>query len=236
MKLLLLGSQHGNERLGDALYAHLQAHHTDLLPHITFMIGNPRAHKKNVRYTESDLNRSYDPTLTTYESRRARRIQSYIKKMDFNIVLDLHTTNCKQPPCIIIPTISPKNEAYLRASFIDRVVLLQNPIVKTSLIGVCTEAISIEINRDSVTTDILEQLASDIRRFLQHEALNIPRFAYLVNSLLLKSEVSASEGKTLINFEPTTRGYIPILTGENSYKQNTHYLGFKAVKQQVIKL
>ena len=69
MNILLLGSPHGNEILGDVLYAYIQKHRRDLLPRVTFLIGNIKAKKAGVRYIESDLNRSYNNRRSTYEER-----------------------------------------------------------------------------------------------------------------------------------------------------------------------
>lgn len=236
MKVLLLGSQHGNERLGDALYAHLQTYRKTLLPYVSFVIANPRAHKKNIRFTESDMNRSYNSTLATYEARRATRVQSIINKGDFDVVLDLHTTTCVQPPCCITQSITPQNAPFLRASSINKIVLLRDPIVRTSLIGNNDHAIAIEVNNTDCTPLFLDALASDIDRFVRAQSLPGPRQTYTVDSLLLKSEVSPSDARHLVNFQKTPSGYTPILTGENSYKKNTHYLGLKATKQDSITL
>ena len=66
-KILLLGSQHGNELLGEKLYQYMQTYRQELLPYVVFKIGNPEAHQKGVRYVESDMNRAYTPTPQTVE-------------------------------------------------------------------------------------------------------------------------------------------------------------------------
>ncbi len=234
MKLLLLGSQHGNERLGDALYAHLLNHHSNLVEYIKFMVGNPKAHKKNVRFIESDLNRSYNSSLNTYESRRAQRIQKHIHENNFDIVLDLHTTTCKQPPSVIVADLNERRRKYLRSSAINKIVVIRHPIVKTSLLYENRNVIAVEVGESDIDYQLLESLAQDIRRFIANETLPGSRFVYTVDHLLLKDEVRSSEIQQLINFKRSPGGYIPILTGENSYKKNTHYLGFKALKEVVI--
>lgn len=236
MKLLLLGSQHGNETLGDALYAHLREHHPDLLPTIEFVIGNPRAHKQNVRFTESDMNRSYNAQIATYESRRAQKIQRLIKHANFDLVLDLHTTACVQPPSVLVSDVTPQRVRYLRASFIDKIVVMRHPVVTSSLLHNNPNVVAIEINQNEVNVALLDNLAQDIRRYIKNQTLPMPRFAYPVDHLLLKSEVSLDQARKLINFKRSSAGFIPILTGKNSYKKNTHYMGFKALKEELITL
>lgn len=235
-KILLLGSQHGNEVLGDELYKYMQVHHTELLPYITFRIGNPRAHDANVRYLESDMNRSYNIPEDTYEARLASELHEYINKQVFDLVLDLHTTVCIQPPCIIIRDIAASNIDFLRAIAIDKIVLLQDPIVETTLAGVCPQAVAIEVSNNDITPELLAMLCRAIKKYAADEITPAEKSIYTVESLLLKAEVSPEDATSLTNFKATTAGYIPILTGENSYKKNTHYLGFKATKEERITL
>lgn len=235
MKLLLLGSQHGNELLGDKLHEYIQSNHMDLLASINFMIGNPRAHRQGKRFTESDMNRSYDDK-STYESRRARRILSYIKKHNFDLVLDLHTTVCVQPPCFIVESINDINRPFLSASSINKIVIMRHDIVKTSLIGTAAQAVSIEVSNDDVGNELLESLCQDIKRFTRHKRHNMDRYKYVVESLIAKKSISSSDAADLRNFEMSAGNFIPILVGENSYKKNTPYLGFKASKETLIRL
>lgn len=236
MKILLLGSQHGNELLGDMLYEYIQTHHHDLLATISFIIGNPRAHKQNKRYTESDMNRSYASTVDSYESRQARRVLSYIKKHNFDLVLDLHTTVCVQPPCFIIESVNDSNRAFLRSSSIDKIVMMRHDIVRTSLIGTARQVVSIEVSNNDINADLLESLCLDLKRFVTQTHHNIERYEYVVESLIAKNTISNVDAARLRNFEMSAGNFIPILVGENSYKKNTPYLGFKASKETIIRL
>jgi len=235
MKILLLGSQHGNELLGDKLYAFIQHHAAHLLPHVTFRIGNPKAHARGERYIESDMNRSYDNQLDTYEARRAKSIVEDIQTQQYELVLDLHTTACKQPPCIIVEALHSEAVPFLRATSIDKIVLMRHAMVKKSLIGVCPQAISIEIANDQVD-EMLQSICDDITRCTNAESHAIDRYQYAVDELLLKTSITPSEAKQLQNFVLSPAGFVPILVGENSYKKNTEYLGFKASKETVITL
>lgn len=236
MKILLLGSQHGDELLGDKLFTHLNTHHPHLLEHVTFKIGNPKAHKAGIRYIESDLNRSYNGNTTTYEEKRAEYLQGYITKNSFDVVLDLHTTVCDQPPCFIIHTIRDEIKPFLRASHIERVVLLSDPIIHSSLDSVSPNVIALEIANSEITKELLDNLCRDLERYIEGRTEHVTKKVYEVPSLLLKSEVPEEQLGSLINFQATPQGFIPILVGtsEGSYSKTTHYLGFKATKETVI--
>ena len=53
-KILAIISTHGNELLGPNVLAYMLAKRSKLLENMEFIIANPRAYAKNVRYTESD--------------------------------------------------------------------------------------------------------------------------------------------------------------------------------------
>lgn len=236
MKILLLGSQHGNEPLGDMLYEHIKRQHTALLPYITFKIGNPRAHEQEVRYIESDMNRSYDDTLSTYESLQAKHMLQFIEEGEFDLVLDLHTTVCNQPPCFILPKLNATLTPFIRASHIERIVLITDSMVHATLTGVNSKVVAIEVANSELTPKLLEMLCRDIVRYIRGDVSPSQKKVYDVPSLLLKIEVAKEDIDSLVNFKKTQAGYIPILVGKNSYRKTTHYLGFKATTETIITL
>jgi succinylglutamate desuccinylase len=235
-KVLIIGAQHGNELLGEVLLTYITARHNELLPSITYLTGNIRARKTDVRYIESDMNRSYTNGRRTYEERRATRILRYIVKEQFDVVLDLHTTTCDQPPCLIVPDITEGTRDYIRASSMTNIVLMKHPIVQTSLIGVYPRAVSIEINKNTLTDQLMEEICQDIDRYLHGMAYGTSKKVYEISGPLLKAEISESDAAGLRNFEYSGLGFYPILVGENSYKAQTNYLGFKAKAMRTFKV
>lgn len=228
-KILLLGAQHGNELLGMHLFNYIKHYRSALMPFVTYHTGNPRALKQKVRFIESDLNRSYNGRSETYEERRGKRILSFINQHKFDIVLDLHTTTCEQPPCFITTNFTPQLTPYLSASSIQYVVNMNHTIATTSLIGVCHQAISIEVNNHEATTNmLLDSLCDDIERYICGATMDKEKLIYHVDDMLLKSEMSDTDAASLQNFILSPHGFYPILVGENSYKKHTQYLGFKA--------
>jgi hypothetical protein len=223
--ILLLGSPHGDELLGDLLYRFIVNDHPTLLPHVDFMIGNPKAKAKKVRFIESDLNRSFNGNNNTYEERRAAAILRKIRANNYDLVLDLHTTTCRQPPCLIAVSTS---QPFIASSSITTVVHMNHEIAKTSLIGVCEAAISIEVNKDRIDEGILRRLCDDMERFLAGKHARGNKNVYEVTGLLRKSELTEAETLQLENFKRSSHGFYPVLVGENSYKKHTEYLGFKA--------
>lgn len=235
-KILLLGFHHGNEKLGEYLFHYLRENRPDLLPYIDYKVANLRAKKLGVRYLESDMNRSYTGESTTYEMRRAARILREIKQESYNIVLDLHTTTCVQPPCFIVADIQA-NRDFLTASSIRKIVVMQHEVVRSSLIGNFLHAVSIEINEnEAAKEETLRELCNDIERYIKNTSYDHTKEIYEVSDLLKKSEISLADATKLHNFTRSSLGFYPILVGENSYKKQTNYLGFKATNYTISKV
>ena len=236
-RILFIGSQHGNELLGDVLHGYIKKHRKELLPFITFKIGNLRAKKAGVRFMESDLNRSYTGSRRTYEERRAAGLLSYINNGSFDLVLDLHTTtNTHIKPCLIIPSVNESILPFLTSSSIERFVLMRHPMVAASLIGTCPSAVSIEVSHAGLSSGLMGRLSDDIARYLSNIPVPAERIIYEVDELLAKGELSAAEIKKMRNFEKNEHGFTPVLVGDNAYKKHTHYLGFKAYKVYKVKV
>lgn len=99
-KILVLGGTHGNETTGIELVKFLQAH--ELLG-IIGKIANPEAVSQNVRFIQTDLNRSagqVDPQ--THEQKLAQSLEAEIKSAD--LVIEFHNTTAEDNTCAIITT------------------------------------------------------------------------------------------------------------------------------------
>jgi len=227
-KILLLGSQHGNELLGEKLFAYIRSFRKELVPFVIFKVGNPEAYRNGIRYLETDMNRAYVPNPVSYEEHLANDMLSYIHREDFDLVLDLHTTRTIQPPSFIHGQISDEVKRFIKSSTIKHVVYMNDSIVKRSLIGNCNHALSIEVQNTNLSVELYEALCDDIQRYVRDKKISAQRYYYEITELLLKNELSETQLKTLINFKKSAYGFYPVLVGENSYKKQTNYLGFKA--------
>lgn len=227
-KVLIIGSQHGNELIGFHFITHLGLRRRELLRRCDFVIANPAAVRAGKRYIETDMNRSYRLDEETYESKRAANVLRYIDDTKPDLVLDLHTTRCIQPPCLIVTGPSLARQKFVASSMIRRIVVMPDDIARHSLIGVCERAVSIEVSEGDLGARLYEHMADDIERFINNTSLSQSRDTYLVTGKLTKGDLTQAEVSTLRNFKDTKFGFVPILVGENSYKLQTDYLGFKA--------
>lgn len=94
----VMGSVHGNERIGASVIESLKEKLQDaeLLRDVYLVFGNPEAYKQNVRFVDYDLNRLFGEgmdlkTITdSNEGKRAAEIQTILWQCDF--LLDIHST------------------------------------------------------------------------------------------------------------------------------------------------
>lgn len=233
--VLILASQHGDEYSGEKLYSYIQDAHAELLPHITYILANPKARAQRMRFVETDMNRSYTNTADTYEQRQANKVMKLVDSLGVELVLDMHTTTVEQPPCLIVKSLSAANEPFLRATSIPTIVVMNNSIADSSINRALPQAISVEVN-ENVSDELLEELCQDIRRYLANEVSAVNKQVYEVTGLIDKKELAASDIKKLRNFEMSEYGYYPVLVGENSYSKFTNFRGFKASRRYNFKV
>jgi len=223
-KILLLGAQHGDEMLGDHLIKYIDTYRPEMLPYITYKIGNPRAYKHKVRFIESDLNRSYTGANATYEERLANEIIKFISNKKFDLVLDLHTTTCDQPTIMIVASLNETVRQFSAISFISNTIIMMPDIADLGLIGNCPQAISIEVYEDKIDNKLLAHICDDIHRYVKKQNI------YQIENTLNKCEITKDRALSLTNFKKSSYGFVPILVSESSYQKTNDFYGFKANK------
>lgn len=230
----MIGATHGNELLGTKLYARLLQKRSPLLAHVDFVVGNPRAYAAKKRYIECDLNRSYQSEGSEYEIMRAQEIKHYIAATKPDIVLDMHTTTCNQANCLIVSDVDGEaKRRLLRASHIENIVQVES---LGDIASLGDFVVGYEVPSRSIDNQLLDDIASDLQRFVDGDGIHVDKKLYKMTGKIYKKDVTDEQAKTLVNFELHPLGYVPILTGENSYKRQTDYLGFKSPAAKHIKI
>ncbi|MCA9340693.1 MAG: succinylglutamate desuccinylase/aspartoacylase family protein [Candidatus Saccharibacteria bacterium] len=226
MKLLMIAATHGNELLGIKLYQRLLQKHSPLLEHIDFIVGNPKAYALGKRYIDCDLNRSYGVDGSQYEQRRAREIIEYAQLTKPDLILDMHTTSCHQPNCLIVRNLSgAMKRRFLAASHIDAVLQVE-PMNDIGTIG--DNVVGYEIPNRAISAKILDDIVQDLQRFIEGSAPHTHKTLFKMRGKIYKADTTSDQVKSFINFQMHELGYVPIMTGNNSYKKQTNYLGFKS--------
>ena len=189
-----------------------------------FIMANPRAYVKNVRYTESDLNRSYGLNLDTYEGKRAKVIEERIRLLQPELVLDLHTTTAEQPDVLI--TADRDNEA--ARSFINasatKDILVVEPL--NDITTVAPNFVAYEVPNSHLNDDLYEQICADIARYLDGKIINQERTFYkMTGKILPEEERNIADLKNFVYNDELQA--IPAFLGEEAYKQDGTYAGFR---------
>lgn len=234
MNILIIGATHGNELLGVKLYQRLLRKRSPLLEHVDFLLGNPKAYAARKRYIEKDLNRSYASTDDSCEAQRAQYIRRYIENTSPDLVIDMHTTTCEQPSCIIVDSLAGEmKQRFLRACHVETILQV------TSLNDILTLGdfvVGYEVPVRNVTPDLLNEIASDLERCVAHSAEFKQKKLYKMQEKIYKREVTQEQAAEFTNFEMCPLGFVPVMTGENSYKRQTDYLGFKTTAPERIEV
>lgn len=147
-RILVIGAQHGDERLGPRLQRFLRADTSGRFKNVHYSCGNPRAYRRNVRFTETDLNRSYDTLpAKTYEEKRAQKILHTIRKGNYDYVLDVHTSRAYVGRFFLVTHLDGAPARVIAASHFERVAVMPPHIADCSLIGQVPQAVSVEYDR-----------------------------------------------------------------------------------------
>lgn len=232
-RILIIGAQHGDERLGPRIHRFLKADKTGKYADVEYLCGNPRAYRRNVRFTETDLNRSYDtlPALT-YEQKRAQKILEKIREGGYEYVLDIHTSRASVGRFFLATHLGEPIREVIAASSFDRVAIMPPHVAGCSLIGQVEQAISIEYDRRIASSkrtlaeivELLDNLLSGRSRTKTREIF------YVAGKIPLTSRLSY-EAK---NFELTDEGFYPVIFSRNS--SYTEYKGFAADRRELVEI
>jgi Succinylglutamate desuccinylase / Aspartoacylase family len=231
--ILIIGL-HGDEDLAARVAYYIHTNRPDLLQHVDYICGNPKAATKQIRATTplADLNRSFRPNgePSGYEEERAQELMLRMKKYDY--VLDVHTSETECGRFFLVA--DPDDESVrdvIASSSIERIAVLPRQLTDTALIGNVARSIAIEYNeilarKPEATKEIIEIVDGLIGRHYQKKL----RQLFIVERAVPKSE----DPGDVRNFEMCSDGYYPILfgVGLKSYRNDPskNYLGFASSK------
>lgn len=231
--ILLIGASHGNELLGPKLFSHLLQHRKEVLEYVDILIGNPRAFAARKRYIESDINRSYNTALDTYESRRADYIKNYIAVNKPDLVIDFHTTTAIQPNCLIVSTINDSEvRRYMRASHVNNVIVV-HPL--HDITEAASHFVAYEIPNGNINIALLDAICDDIMRFVHSEVASSTKVVYQMKGKISTNESGILSSRDNFVYRKDLR-YTPSFIGEKAYEQDGTYVGFTLSEPREISL
>lgn len=124
-QLLLIIATHGNERMGLETVKILEG--DSLEKYFDVLIANPKALKRNVRFIDVDLNRSYpgNQTSTLYEQKIAWENLKVAKK--YKYIIDIHEASQGTDDFIIAPRQKLPKKFPLEYIDLKKVLLWPDP-------------------------------------------------------------------------------------------------------------
>jgi hypothetical protein len=181
MKILVIGGTHGNEPLGPQLVASLNK---DPIPGVDTLIGNPRAVRRDCRFVEKDLNRSFPGSSSSaiYEERRAAKIRQACRSYD--VVLDFHNTLANDNDCVFIgQNAKPQLQQVASYLGLQRVIVADYDCINKYVPTCISLEISVTSRRMSVALwqSALAKLAR-LQRLPQAKDLRFYRYALTVTT------------------------------------------------------
>jgi hypothetical protein len=131
-KILFIAGTHGNEEYAIEVMRRIETDYAPDTYGYDWIIGNPRAVEKGLRFTEKDLNRSAPGNLNSeyYEERRAAEIIQL--SAEYELVIDLHGTDADCGLVNIIPHPTRRNIELAEAVPLSRNVVWYSDLSQTA--------------------------------------------------------------------------------------------------------
>lgn len=219
MKTLIITGTHGNEQFSVPVVKSLKERFE-----FDWICGNPKARKKEIRFTEADLNRSGPGNNKSelYEERRAKYVIDRASK--YSQVIDIHGTVSNSGIFIILSDPNWQNVVLAKRFRIQNVVLWPSLRPKGPLTQFIPNSLEIECGpKDS--EQVAKKLSSVLESHLSQNKPSIKQNFYIVTG-----QVKGEVNEKFVDFEPTSYqgvSFIPLLVDQ--------YPGIKCYTLQKLK-
>lgn len=210
---------HGNERLGLQIRDALEP----LFPSFLFVTGNPLAVAHDVRYIDSDLNRSFNGSGKGYEAIRASTLWQHLSAAPY--IIDIHTTTARTDHFAIIVENTALTWRLVAACPLAKIVLMTSALSSGGALIEHVPGMSLEFARDVDVADAIDVVR---RTLLAMQSDNPSDNASLAGKELYEGFGVLREGSILKNFALYPAGtqvgayaapepFYPVLSGEEAY-------------------
>lgn len=193
---------HGNEKIGEEIVERLKSKGLDKF--FDCLTANPEAAKKNIRFMEADLNRSYPgkENSNIYELRQASKNLKIARKYKF--VIDIHEASSGINDFIIIPRERGVSLFPLNLINLDTVLFWPDPSGPISQI--LDNSIELEFGtKDRDRNKIISKAIKILEDFIkQKPSTKKKKFYYVYGKLMLEDfqKIAIKES------------FYPLLTGQ----------------------
>lgn len=236
---VVVGSVHGDEPCGKKAIKKFLSSDFQVEEAVKFIVANEEALEQNVRYLDTDLNRSFpgDSSSESHEDKLAARINEEIEGKK---VLDIHTTHSYPDPFATFSELNSTNRALLQSTGVENAVLFSDT---SGALTEQTDGIVVEAGHqgsekavDNAYNVIINFLASEGVLDAEYERSDPNLFQYYETvegnwefvadnfKEVSKGEVYAKNGEENLVAEES---FFPVLMSTDGYEGQ---LGFKARK------
>lgn len=105
---------------------------------------------------------------------------------------------------------------------------MKHEFVQRSLIGNVRRCLSLEVSNSQLDDHLYRMIYQGLLAFSENRTKYPVKRLFEVCDLISKNDYSESEIQAFRNFHRSRQGFYPVLVGEDSYKKQTNYLGFRA--------
>ncbi len=215
-KFLVITATHGDENLGVNVMKKLEKDLSPKMYNYDWIIGNPEAYKKGIRFIQADLNRVAPGSLKSkiYEERQAAEIMRRSSKYKF--IVDVHSTVSNSGIVTIIPY--PSLENLFLASFFNikkNIIWYSKDSLKKGPLVQFANCPGIEIECGPKTSHKLQTELEDIlKKFIKK--IKSGSVIETVNAVKNK-EFYSVYGKRLGNHDSSFRDFHPVNENNEVY-------------------
>lgn len=246
-EITVVGSVHGDEPAGKNAILNFLEKDLKYNRPVKFIIANEKALEKEVRFLDTDLNRSF-PGDSESENHEERLASELLKEIENTKVLDLHTTRSYPEPFATFTHLNDETTSILKASGVNYATHFPEEsgtlheqttgiVIETGLQGTDQARKNAEkiIENFLASMDVIEaerpQLEDSLEIFRYFETVE-GDWEFLADNfkLVKKGEVYAQkEGEVL----EASENFYPVLMSTDGYDG---MLGFKARKEKEFKI
>lgn len=152
--------------------------------HADFVVANPIATEKNVRFIDADLNRIYPGNINSllYEERRAVEVLEIAKK--YKYVIDIHTTVSDSGIFTIVSKPTQNNLKLAKQLSLDKIVIWESTSGRPTgpITSYLENAVGIECSTyyERYMRDLEGAISDTIDVLSEHKTFNAPKEIYKV--------------------------------------------------------
>ncbi|MGD0577138.1 MAG: succinylglutamate desuccinylase/aspartoacylase family protein [Candidatus Staskawiczbacteria bacterium] len=218
-EILFICATHGNEKIGLEIIKNLKE--KVLYRYFDYLIANPKALQKNVRFLDCDLNRSYPGNKNSklYEERRAYEILKIAK--NYKYIIDIHEASSGINNFIIAPRKRVYNKFPINLLNLKTVLLWPYP--RGPLGSVLNNTIEVEFgmknkNRKIVVKAATRIIKNFIHNIFKNETVKMfpdKKFYYVYGKLYAKDWRGNIEWlKDFKKIATNKKEFFPLLVGQ----------------------